>query len=113
VRQIPDIGFRAARHGNAKPKGSVRAAWRLRVDPLEMTPKDADVTLRVLQLKEDSEFVFLVKKAALDEYIEQTWGWDESFEPITTQIIVESGYDVGWMVVVETDREFQLQEIYR
>ena len=79
-----------------------------------------NVTLRTAT-EHDSEFVFFVKKAALGEYIEQTWGWDESFqrkfhendfEPTQTQIIVEGGDDVGWMVVAETDAEFQLQEIY-
>ena len=79
-----------------------------------------NVTLRSAT-EQDSEFVFLVKKASLGEYIEQTWGWNEGFqrkfheqdfEPSETQIIVESGQDVGWMVVVETDTEFQLREIY-
>ena len=70
---------------------------------------------------EDSEFVFLVKKAALGEYIAQTWGWDEAFqrafhlkeyEPEKTQIIVLKGQDVGWILVSEFDSEFHLQEIY-
>ena len=79
-----------------------------------------NVTLRAAT-RDDSEFVFRVKKAALGRYVEQTWGWDESFqrqfhdddyEPSQTQIIVESGQDVGWMVVAKADTEFQLQEIY-
>jgi ribosomal protein S18 acetylase RimI-like enzyme len=79
-----------------------------------------NVTLRAAT-QDDSEFVFLVKKAALGKYVEQTWGWEESFqrqfhdddyEPRQTKIIVESGQDVGCMVVAETDTEFQLQEIY-
>ena len=79
-----------------------------------------NVTLRAAT-QDDSEFVFLVKKAALGKYVEQTWGWDESFqrqfhdddyEPSQTQIIVESDQDVGWMVVAKTDTEFQLQELY-
>jgi ribosomal protein S18 acetylase RimI-like enzyme len=62
-----------------------------------------------------------VKKAALGPYVAQTWGWDEEFQrryhdtdfdPGETQIIVESGVDVGWMLVGETDREVRLQEIY-
>ena len=78
------------------------------------------VVLRQATL-EDSEFVFLVKKAALGEYIAQTWGWDEAFqrafhlkeyEPEKTQIIVHKGQDVGWMLVSESDSEFDLQEIY-
>jgi ribosomal protein S18 acetylase RimI-like enzyme len=79
-----------------------------------------NVTLR-RATQRDSDFVFLVKKAALGEYVAQTWGWDEGFQrqlhdrefdPRETQIIVESGVDVGWMMVVETDSEFRLQEIY-
>ena len=70
---------------------------------------------------EDSEFVFLVKKAALGEYIAQTWGWDEAFqrafhlkeyEPEKTEIIVLKGQDVGWTLVSESDSEIHLQEIY-
>ena len=79
-----------------------------------------NVTLRAAT-EQDSEFVFLVKKASLGEYIDQTWGWDEDFqrqfhkslyEPAKTQIIVAGGCDVGWMVVVETATEFELQELY-
>ena len=78
------------------------------------------VVLRQATL-EDSEFAFLVKKAALGEYIAQTWGWDEAFQrafhlkeydPEKTQIIVHKGQDVGWMLVSESDSEFHLQEIY-
>jgi hypothetical protein len=56
--------------------------------------------------REDSEFVFQVKKAALGKYIEQTWGWDEGFQrdlhvrdydPTTTEIISWQGADVGWL----------------
>ena len=28
----------------------------------------------------DSEFVFTVKKAAFQEYVEQVWGWDDSYQ---------------------------------
>ena len=27
----------------------------------------------------DSEFVFIVKEAAYREYVEQVWGWDDSY----------------------------------
>jgi ribosomal protein S18 acetylase RimI-like enzyme len=71
--------------------------------------------------EDDSEFVFLVKKAALGTYIEQTWGWDESFQRQyhqtnyvsgQTRIIVADGIDVGWMIVGETDSALELHEIY-
>jgi ribosomal protein S18 acetylase RimI-like enzyme len=79
-----------------------------------------DVTLRPAT-DQDSEFVYLVKKAALGPYIELTWGWDEEFQrrfhrddydPAGTQIVVESGRDVGWLLVDEDPAEFQLREIY-
>lgn len=28
----------------------------------------------------DSEFVFTMKKAAYREYVEQVWGWDNSYQ---------------------------------
>ena len=28
----------------------------------------------------DSEFVFAVKKAAFQEYVEQVWSWDDSYQ---------------------------------
>ena len=28
----------------------------------------------------DSEFVFAVKKAAFREYVEQIWGWDDTYQ---------------------------------
>jgi ribosomal protein S18 acetylase RimI-like enzyme len=71
--------------------------------------------------EQDSEFVFLVKKAALVEYIDQMWGWDEGFqreyhkkdyEPERTRIIVQDERDVGWMLVSETGTEITIQEIY-
>jgi ribosomal protein S18 acetylase RimI-like enzyme len=70
---------------------------------------------------EDSEFVFFVKKAALGEYIAETWGWDETFqrefhakdyEPEKTQIILYRGQNVGWILIGESDFEFDLHEIY-
>jgi GNAT superfamily N-acetyltransferase len=79
-----------------------------------------NVTLRAAT-PGDSEFVFLVKKAALGKYIEQNWGWDETFQreyhrtdfvPSETRIIVENGRDVGWMIVGETDSAIQLRELY-
>ncbi len=40
--------------------------------------------MRELELRqatrEDAEFLYRVHKAALREYVEQTWGWDEAFQ---------------------------------
>jgi ribosomal protein S18 acetylase RimI-like enzyme len=62
-----------------------------------------------------------VKKAALRQYIEQTWGWDEVFQrdfhvreyhPTTTDIITWQGTDVGWLEVERGNDSFFLSEIY-
>jgi ribosomal protein S18 acetylase RimI-like enzyme len=77
-------------------------------------------TLRLAR-PEDSEFVFQVKKAALGEYIEQTWGWDEGFQrdfhvkdydPTTIGIICWQGTDVGWLEVDRGSDNFLLTGIY-
>jgi ribosomal protein S18 acetylase RimI-like enzyme len=69
----------------------------------------------------DSEFVYLVKKAALGEYIALTWGWDEAFQrdfhekdydSERTQIIVYKGDDAGWLLVNESETDIHLQEVY-
>ena len=78
------------------------------------------VSLRPATIK-DAEFVFLVKKAALGEYIAQTWGWDEAFQrefhsrdyqPEETQIIAFNGQDAGWLVASESETECRLDDIY-
>lgn len=38
-----------------------------------------ELSLRQAQAS-DSEFVFTVKKAAYREYVEQVWGWDNSYQ---------------------------------
>jgi len=70
---------------------------------------------------DDSEFVFQVKKAALGEYVEKTWGWDEEFQrafhgreyqPTTTEIICLQGTDVGWLEVERASDSIRLTGIY-
>ncbi len=70
---------------------------------------------------EDSEFVFQVKKAALGEYIEKTWGWDEEFqrdfhvneyEPTKVEIICWQDTDMGWMQVERGSDDIRLTAIY-
>ena len=78
------------------------------------------VSLRPATIK-DAEFVFLVKKAALGEYIAQTWGWEETFQrefhardyqPEETQIIAFNGQDVGWLGTTQSETECRLDNIY-
>jgi ribosomal protein S18 acetylase RimI-like enzyme len=68
----------------------------------------------------DSEFVFAVTAAALRDYIEKTWGWDEAraraihserFRPAATAIIEWKGEPIGWMVVQRGAEEIYLDEI--
>ena len=71
--------------------------------------------------QDDKEFVYQVKRAAMREYIEQTWGWDEHFqrelherrfESQEFQVVSVDGLDVGIMsVALESDCVF-LNQIY-
>lgn len=55
----------------------------------------------------DSDFAYQVKKVALGEYVQKTYGeWDEAFQrqfhdrqwqPAGTQVVVANGVDVGWI----------------
>ena len=58
---------------------------------------------------ENSEFAYQTKKAALREYVEKVWGWDEGEQPQLHdrrfasqdfQVIQVSGIDVGILAVV-------------
>ena len=71
--------------------------------------------------QDDKEFVYQVKCAAMREYVEQTWGWDEDvqrelhdrrFGTQEFQIVSLDGHDVGIMsVALEPDCVF-LNQIY-
>ncbi len=84
-------------------------------------PENEDsIELRVA-CQDDKEFIYGVKRAAMFEYIEQTWGWDEKeqrkiherrFRSQEFQIINFGGRDVGIMsVALEPDCLF-LNQIY-
>lgn len=69
----------------------------------------------------DSEFVFTVKKAAFQEYVEQVWGWDESYQKelhdrrFTTQdlrIIQFCGIDVGFLATSRTRATLKVNQLY-
>jgi len=58
--------------------------------------------------QEDLDFLFDLKKATLQEYVMQTWGWDEEFQrahhkqnvnPENFTIIQASGRDIGCLLV--------------
>ena len=69
----------------------------------------------------DSEFVFTVKKAAFQEYVEQIWGWDESYQRelhhrrFTTQdlrIIQFCGTDVGFLATSRSHNTLKVNQLY-
>ena len=69
----------------------------------------------------DNEFVFTVKKAAFQEYVEQVWGWDESYQRelherrFTTQdlrIIQFCGIDVGFLATSRTRATLKVNQLY-
>ena len=69
----------------------------------------------------DSEFVFAVKKAAFREYVEQIWGWDDTYQKdlhnrrFTSQdlrIIQFRGTDVGFLSTSKTSDTLNVNQIY-
>ena len=69
----------------------------------------------------DSEFVFAVKKAAFREYVEQIWGWDDTyqrnlhnrrFNSQDLRIIQFHGTDVGFLSTRNTPDTFKVDQLY-
>lgn len=69
----------------------------------------------------DSGFVFVVKKAAFREYVEQIWGWDEvyqkelhnrRFASQDLRIIQFNGTDVGFLSTSSTPDALKVDQIY-
>ena len=69
----------------------------------------------------DSEFVFTVKKAAFREYVEQVWGWDDSyqrelhsrrFDSQELLIIQFRGIDIGFLSTSNTSDALKLNQLY-
>jgi ribosomal protein S18 acetylase RimI-like enzyme len=88
-----------------------------------MRPKhnlNDDLTQRPGQ-KSDNEFIYLVKKATLRGYVEQTWGpWDEKFQvarhneivrPEEYQIIEYHGKDIGVQKIQEDSQSVEIDII--
>ncbi len=65
---------------------------------------------------EDAEFLYRLHRAAMQEYVQQTWGWEEEwqqryfqehFDPAASQVVQLGGLDVGVVSIVEQpDRVF-------
>ncbi len=69
----------------------------------------------------DSEFVFAVKKAAFREYVEQIWGWDDTyqrelhnrrFDSQDIRIIQFHGSDIGFLSTRKTPDTFKVDQLY-
>ena len=69
----------------------------------------------------DSEFVFAVKKAAFREYVEQIWGWEDTYQrelhnrrfaSQNIRIIQFHGTDTGFLSTRKTPDTFKVDQLY-
>ena len=69
----------------------------------------------------DSEFAFAVKEAAFREYVEQIWGWDDTYQrdlhnrrfaSQDLRIIQFHGTDVGFLSTRNTPDTFKVDQLY-
>ena len=69
----------------------------------------------------DSEFVFAVKKAAFREYVEQIWGWEDTYQrdlhnrrfaSQDLRIIQFHGTDVGFLSTSNTPDALKVDQLY-
>jgi len=69
----------------------------------------------------DSEFVFAVKKAAFREYVEQIWGWEDTYQrdlhnrrfaSQDIRIVQFDGTDVGFLSTRNTPDTFKVDQLY-
>ena len=69
----------------------------------------------------DSEFVFAVKEAAFREYVEQIWGWEDTyqrdlhnrrFDSQDIRIIQFCGTDVGFLSTANTSDTLNVDQLY-
>jgi GNAT superfamily N-acetyltransferase len=74
---------------------------------------------------QDGPFLYALLKATMQEYVEQTWGWDEEWQQTYfwtrfaadqesghRQVIVRDGEDIGVLTVEERADELFLSQIY-
>lgn len=80
---------------------------------------DHRITLRP-STDDDSGLVFQIKKAAMRDYIEETWGWDEEFQlrfhendftPLKYRIIECNGDTAGVLAVSRHVDDLRVNEI--
>ena len=70
---------------------------------------------------DDYEFLWQLLKATMQDYVDQTWGWDEAwqqayfrqtFDPGENQIVVLHGQDIGVIAAKKTEHSVFLSRIY-
>ena len=70
---------------------------------------------------DDYDFLWQLLKATMQDYVDQTWGWDEAwqqtyfrgtFDPGENQIVVLNGQDIGVIAVKQTETAVFLSRIY-
>ena len=70
---------------------------------------------------QDFEFLFELLKATMQEYVAQTWGWDETwqrqhfrgrFKPGADRVIILDGEEIGVISTEESSDEIFLSKIY-
>jgi len=70
--------------------------------------------------KKDYNFLYLLKKKTLKDYINQTWGWEEEwqkqyfakhFNPEDLQIITDLDQDIGVISLIERENELDISLI--
>jgi GNAT superfamily N-acetyltransferase len=71
--------------------------------------------------QEDGPFLYDLVKTTMQEYVAQTWGWDEEwqqtyfwahFDPAGRQIVVRDGQDIGVLTVEEHADELFIDQTY-
>ena len=69
----------------------------------------------------DSEFVFFAKKAAFREYVEQVWGWDDSYQQELhdrrfgsqdVHVIRSCEVDVGFLATSRTSNVLKVNQLF-
>ena len=70
--------------------------------------------------KNDYDFMYDLLVATMKQYVDETWGWEETyqrerfrtkFNPADYQIIVVDGHDIGAFSVVKREADVYLSEI--
>ena len=78
-----------------------------------------DLELRTA-VSEDFDFLYLLHRAVLGDYVDQTWGWDDcwqrehlrqGFKPAANQIVMVRGQPVGVLRVGSAEEEIFIASI--